>query len=78
MSDRLKALKERDSYEFWQTDDVRCPHCGNCIRPEDHDMWRLYSEGEHEIDCPYCDLSMEVRVDVKWSFTTESQPDDQG
>lgn len=77
MTERLKALKERDSDEFYMNDDVRCPHCGNCISPVDHDMHWLYEEGEHEIECPYCELSMKVQVEVKWSFTTESQPDDQ-
>lgn len=51
MTERLKALKERDSDEFWMNDDVRCPHCGNCISPVDHDMNWLYEEGEHEIEC---------------------------
>lgn len=78
MTERLKALKDRDSLDFWHNDDVHCPHCGKCIRPQDHDMHRLYEEGAHDLECPYCELSMRVYVDVKWSFSTDDQPDYKG
>lgn len=77
MTIRLQALKDRGGNDFWRNDDVRCPHCGNCINVADHEMWELYEEGEHEIECPYCELSMTVQSDVKYSFSTEDQPDDE-
>jgi len=76
MVERLKALKERSSLDFWQERDPRCPHCGNSVGIAEHELWELYSEGDHHIECPYCELDFTVQTEAKFSFTTEDQDED--
>ncbi len=77
MVERLQALKERSSMDFYESDDPRCPHCANCVNVEDHELFELYSEGSHLVGCPYCEMDFTVRTTVsKFTFSTEDQDED--
>ncbi len=75
MNERLKALKEGDSWDFCGKPLPICPHCGKEYDPSDNDAWRIYEEGEHEIECPACELDFSVSTWVSHSFSTDNQPE---
>ena len=76
---RFEALKAEPggSLEFWGNDEPKCPHCGKSIDVSDNDLWSIYQEGEHEVTCPHCDDDFTVATNVSYSFSTETQDDDE-
>lgn len=79
--EKLQALNKAEEEEpyfpsdFWSNKHPRCPHCGNECDVNDHELWHLYEEGEHEVSCPHCGLDFAVSTTVTYSFSTDSQPD---
>lgn len=63
--------------EFWGCEQPRCPHCGQSIDISENELWRLYEEGEHELECPYCNADFSVSVNVSYSFSTDDQDMDE-
>lgn len=76
MTERLAALKRDGEMEFWGNKNPKCPHCSHEYDIQDHEAWALYEEGEHEIECPLCDLTYIVSVNVSYSYSTDDQPDE--
>jgi hypothetical protein len=79
MSDKFHALKTGDWLDFWGLNAPRCPHCGTEYDIAANDAWRLYEEGEHEVECdgPNCGREFTVTVRVSYSFSTDEQPDEE-
>jgi transcription elongation factor Elf1 len=76
MAERLKALREAESsFDFWGLDEPKCPHCGHECSVSDNEWLELYEEGEHEVECPACELEFTVSVRVSYSFSTDTQED---
>ena len=75
--ERFAALKAEPfgSITFWANKQPKCPHCGAEVDVSDNDLWRIYEEGEHEIDCPSCELAFSVSTSVSYSFSTDAQED---
>lgn len=73
---RLQALNDGPTTDFWHERDPKCPHCGHVAEIEANELYRLYEEGEHQVDCPACDLEYTVTTDVSFSFSTDQQDDD--
>lgn len=70
----LRASEESlGRLEFWGCEAPRCPHCGESIDISAHELWRLYEEGEHELECPDCGADFRVSVNVSYSFSTDDQ-----
>lgn len=71
----LKKAKEEDkcALEFWGNENPLCPHCGEKCEVVEHEWWKLYEEGEHEVCCPYCDADFSVSTRVTYSFSTDEQ-----
>ncbi len=72
----LKAAQQkgmRAESEYWLNDNPRCPHCGEDCDISKNDWWRLYEEGEHDVDCPHCDDSFTVSTRVSYTFSTDKQ-----
>jgi len=69
------ALKREPagSLEFWGNKQPKCPHCGHEVGISKNDLWRLYEEGEHELECPDCEGAFIVWTRVSYSFDTDSQ-----
>lgn len=73
-TERWSALKNRkDCLDFWGQDQPKCPHCGDAVDVSDNDLWRIYEEGEHEVDCPHCENEFSVSTRVSYSFDTDQQ-----
>ncbi len=73
--DRCAALKDGHTIDFVRTEDPKCPHCGSVVSVIDNELWQLYEEGEHDIECDYCDLAFTVSTHVTYSFSTDDQED---
>lgn len=86
MSEKFQALKKAREEEryfpsgFWGVSQPKCPHCGRECDISDNDWWRLYEEGEHEVECPHCEGDFTVSTSVSYSFDTSEQEgiDDEG
>lgn len=72
-TEKFAALKAGDSLDFWDQKHPKCPHCGHECDVSENDWWRLYEEGEHDVDCPSCDQEFTVSTRVSYSFDTDSQ-----
>jgi transposase-like protein len=71
----LKALRESDDpTAFWHNEQPKCPHCGETFDVSENECWRLYEEGEHDIECNSCGLEFTVQTHVSFSYSTEDQP----
>lgn len=58
---------------FWRNKDPRCPHCAESIDIDRHELWRLYEEGEHDMECPHCEGEFVVSTNITYSFSTDEQ-----
>jgi len=47
---------------------VRCPYCKCKIDVHENELYNLYEEGEHEINCMRCNGTFEVSTSVSYSF----------
>jgi len=71
---RLQALENGSSIDFWCNDSPKCPHCGDDFNIQDAEAWHLYSDDDtHQVECPSCDLEFNVTTNVKYTFTTDDQ-----
>lgn len=87
MAEKFQALKKAREEDgllpdgFWGASQPKCPHCGEVCDISDNDWYRLYEEGEHEVDCPHCDGEFTVGTRVSFSFDTcdqEAMADEDG
>lgn len=62
--------------KYWGNDNPICPFCDKILNISEYDLFFLYEEGEHEIDCPECDHKLIVNTRVKHLFDTDCQEDD--
>lgn len=75
--EKLKALREGLSIDFWGNKAPKCPHCGSDFDIYEGDAWHLYDEHEsHEIECQDCDEWFKVRSIATWIFSTDEQDED--
>lgn len=56
----------------------KCPHCDMDIDPVELEMWSLFDEDDHEIECPYCERIITVVSSVTWKFSTDQHNDEDG
>jgi hypothetical protein len=79
MSEKFQALKkalEEERYfpsDFWGVSHPKCPHCGEVCNVSANEWWKLYEEGEHEVECPHCEGEFTVSTSVSYSFDTSQQ-----
>ena len=73
----LAALKKGDLLEFWGNDSPKCPHCAHVYDIQEREAWNLYEEGDHKIECPSCDRTYKVTVNVSYSYSTDEQDEDE-
>lgn len=73
---RLDALESGGSWKFSLNASPKCPHCGDDYDINDHEAWNLYEEGEHQIECPSCDLEYAVSVGVSYNYSTDEQEEE--
>lgn len=77
MAEKWSALRANPSrFEFMTNDrGPKCPHCGDLVDIQEHELWQLYDDQDQDIDCPNCDQSFHVQVHVSYSYSTDDQPD---
>lgn len=75
MGKALQALNSGHSFDFRWEKHPRCPHCGATCDIDRNDWYHLYEEGEHEVECPLCDLPFAVSTHVEFTFSTDEQGD---
>lgn len=70
----LNACKDAmDRLDFYGNRHPKCPHCGETCNVNEHEWWKLYEEGEHEVTCPHCDHDFTVSTSISYWFSTEFQ-----
>lgn len=57
-----------DSDELHHPSNVRCPKCGDNWSVWEGDSYRLYEEGDHQVDCHSCGYKFEVNTSISYSF----------
>lgn len=74
-AEKFAALKREpnNSLEFWGNDNPKCPHCAHECRISENEWYRLYEEGEHDVECPRCEGEFSVSTRVSYSFDTDHQ-----
>ena len=72
----LEALAKAHWLDFVEEVNPKCPHCGTVYSIGDNEAYELYSDDPtHTVECPSCELPFMVTVVVKYSFSTDDQPD---
>ena len=66
-------LTNDNSLDYWGNGTPKCPFCDKDIDISEHDMYCLYEEDDHDIDCPYCEKTFIVISSCKWTFDTNKQ-----
>lgn len=77
MYEALKKAKEEGlTLNFYGNNNPVCPHCGEDYSVSEHENWKLYDEGEHDVECSSCDQEFSVQTYVSTTFSTDDQPDE--
>lgn len=64
-----------DRIDYTHNNSPKCPFCDHEIDISASELYELYDEGEHIINCPRCEREMTVRCEVKYLFSTDEQPE---
>jgi C4-type Zn-finger protein len=68
-------LNKDNSYEYIFNKNPKCPYCDEDIDVHHYELWELYSEECHEINCPECEREIKVQANTSWTFSTDEQDD---
>lgn len=71
-----KAQDEGMTLHFYGNANPVCPHCGEIYDVQKHEAYRLYAEGDHDVECGECDKEFVVSTNISTTFSTDDQPDD--
>jgi len=52
-----------------------CPYCDITIDIHQYELYDLYEDGHHEINCPDCKKAIKVVSDATFKFSTNEQGD---
>ena len=62
--------------KYWGNGLPICPYCDFQIDPTRFDLYELYSEGEHKMNCPRCEKEILIISRCEWKFDTDEQVED--
>jgi len=68
-------LEENNSLTYTKNKYPICPFCDELIDIERSELYHLYEEETHYIDCPSCNKEIRVKSEAKWTFSTDEQED---
>lgn len=68
---KCSSISGRMAFQY--NKDPICPHCGNICEINDCELWYLYEEGDHEVNCPDCGFDFMVCSQASWRFSTDEQ-----
>lgn len=66
-------LNNRNGMEYWGCSEPKCPHCDREIEISRYEWWGVYDEGEHEVECPFCEKGFQVCTRLSRTFSTDEQ-----
>ena len=68
-------LNEENRLDYWSNGQVRCPHCDCEFEPGQEDMYDLYEEETHEVECPVCNREFLVNINtaIIFKYSTDDQ-----
>lgn len=70
-------LTTDNGFSYRCNDKPKCPYCDSEFCPAEHSLYQLYSEDYHKIDCPFCNKEIFVTTQIKITFDTDVQDEDQ-
>ena len=68
-------LTQDNSMDYYANSNPKCPWCDEEIDINDHELYELYDENDHYIECPSCEKEMRVSTRASYSFSTDNQDD---
>lgn len=57
--------------------DFKCDKCKKDIDIHDHELYELYNENNHKVDCPYCQEKIHVNAVVDYHFVVTDEDGDE-
>lgn len=64
-------INELNEFEYYSNDEPKCPWCDTELDISRHELYELYKEDIHAIECPCCEKKFKVRSEAKWTFHTD-------
>jgi DNA-directed RNA polymerase subunit RPC12/RpoP len=68
-------ITETNESEYRKNEEPKCPFCDAEIDISINELYHLYEEETHYIDCPQCNNEIKVKSEAKWTFSTDEQED---
>jgi predicted RNA-binding Zn-ribbon protein involved in translation (DUF1610 family) len=62
------GVLHRSKYAVEHGSFIRCPHCRHEMNVYNCEMFDVYQEGYHEIQCNLCDKKFEIETRISYSF----------
>ena len=69
-------LDNQNGMLYWGNNTPVCPRCDCEIDINEWELYGLYEEGGHDIECPYCEKEIHVVSVAKYTFSTDEQPEE--
>lgn len=78
MAEKLEALRAAREGRGHFTDFIankgpKCPHCGEDLDINEHELWQLYDDEDKDIECPLCERQFHVQIHVSYLYSTDDQ-----
>jgi hypothetical protein len=72
LEDVKKSIVSGEKTSTYGEDDVICPWCGESIEA-DCESSEFYEDGDHVLQCPYCDKEFTLSTSVSYTYSTERE-----
>lgn len=61
---------DKNWLDYAFNDNPKCPHCDAVMDIDDNELYDLYRDGDHEMECTYCEKEIQVTTNVEYTFST--------
>ena len=68
-------LNEENSIDYAYNNEPLCPFCDYSMDINASELFQLYEDGDHELNCPNCAKLVKVQSNVTFDFSTDEQDD---
>ena len=68
----LNTEPDEDYRPYSDDNGYYCPYCGE-FNDMNHDFYELYEDGDHEVECHFCNKSFTVTTYVSYSFESRRE-----
>jgi len=66
-------LNDNNYSDYSDNNNPICPYCDSIIDVQKNELWQLYTEDIHFIQCPSCNSQLMVTPKATWTFSTDDQ-----